>query len=250
MDTDAVVLDCRDHAESDVIITLYGRSTGRLSAIAKGAKKSKKRFVNKLELFTFLNIQFTQKANRSLAFLSEAELHTSFINIRSNPEIYRTASVIREILLVGVRDAEPDENLFRLCLWALHNLNQKEPPQTVLILFLIRFFDLVGYRPDLQACLKCKIPVNQPHNYRFIVSGGGLFCSLCIPQHQEQGVALSHGTIKILQSAQDQPLEKLHRLKFTAQLRQQALNLLHGYARHILQRDIISWRSLTRSNRQ
>ena len=113
METEALVLDCIDHGESDLIVTFFSLDAGRLSAIAKGAKKSKKRFVNKLELFTFLHINYRQKGS-GLAFLSEAELHTSFLNIRQNAALYTVASIIRESVLIGVKDGEPDKKTFRL----------------------------------------------------------------------------------------------------------------------------------------
>ena len=55
-DTEAIVLDCRDHGESDKIVTFFCLDAGRLAGIAKGANRSKRRFVNKLELFSSLQL--------------------------------------------------------------------------------------------------------------------------------------------------------------------------------------------------
>ncbi len=239
--TDAVVLNCIEHGESDVIVTLFCQDIGRLSAIAKGAKKSKKRFVNKLELFSFLHITYQQKANSSLAFLAEADLHTSFLHIRQNLELYSIASAIREFLLIGIRENEPDISIFRLCLWALHNLDQKQPPLTVLSLFLIRFFDYVGYRPDLQNCARCSSQVTNDNRYSFDASSGRIVCSACSP-HLLQKIPLSHGTIKILRSAQDQPIERLHRLKMSGSILSEAISLLQSYGNQLFQRDMASWK--------
>lgn len=230
-----------EHGESDVIVTLFCQNAGRLTAIAKGAKKSKKRFVNKLELFSFLHISYQQKANRSLAFLSEADLHTSFLHIRQDLELYSIASVIREFLLIGVRENEPDLHIFRLSLWALHNLNQKQPPIAILALFLIRFYDYVGYRPDLQACIHCSSLVTTQNRYSFDSSRGSIICSTCNPQIQK-GLPLSQGTIKILRSAQDQPLDRLHRLKISGSILYEAISLLQSYGNQLFQRDIASWK--------
>jgi DNA repair protein RecO (recombination protein O) len=240
-ETDALVLNSTEHGESDVIVTLFCQDVGRLTAIAKGAKKSKKRFVNKLELFSFLHITYQQKANRSLAFFAEAELHTSFLNIRRNLRLYSIASVIREFLLIGVRDNEPDIQIFRLSLWALHNLDQKQPPMTILVLFLIRFFDYVGYRPDLQTCAHCHSPVTTQNRYSFDTSTGRIVCAVCNP-HLQKGFPLSHGTIKMLRSAQDQPLERLHRLKISGSMLDEAISLLQSYGNQLFQRDIVSWK--------
>lgn len=240
-ETDAIVLNCAEHGESDVIVTLFCQDAGRLTAIAKGAKKSKKRFVNKLELFSFLHITYQQKANRSLAFLAEAELHTSFLHIRQDLELYSIASVIREFLLIGVRENEPDLHIFRLSLWALHSIDQKQPPMTVLSLFLIRFFDYVGYRPDLQTCVHCGSLVTVQNRYHFDSTIGSIVCSTCKP-HLHKGLPLSHGTIKMLRSAQDQPLERLHRLKISGSILYEAISLLQSYGNQLFQRDIVSWK--------
>ncbi len=242
-ETEAIVVDCTEHGESDVIITLFCQDVGRLSAIAKGAKKSKRRFVNKLELFSFLHITYQQKANRSLAFLVEADLHTSFLNIRQSFELYSIASVIREFLLIGVRENEPDLHIFRLSLWALHNLDQKQPPLATLSLFLIRFYDYIGYRPDLQNCAGCGSPVTTRNRYSFNTATGRIACSVCNP-HVQKGFSLSHGTIKMLRSAQDLPMERLQRLKISGTLLNEIIALLQSYGNQLFQRDIASWKTV------
>ncbi len=241
METDAIVLDCSDHGESDVIVTLFSQDEGRVTAIAKGAKKSLRRFVNKLELFSFLHIVCTRKAGRSLVFLAEADLHTSFINIRKNLELYTIASVIREFLLVGIREEGPEENIFRLSLWSLHNLDLLQQPRAILSLFLIRFFEHVGYRPDFEICSKCANQVLPERTYSFDPSGGRIICSGC-SGGSTRGIALSHGTIKLLRSAQDLPLERLHRLKISGTILQETHTILNAYGRHLFQRDIVSWK--------
>ena len=240
METEAIVLDCYDYGESDIIITFFSQEKGKITAIAKGAKKSQQRFVNKLELFSFLHIICSTKAGQNLAFLSEADLHTSFINIRYNLGLYTVASVIREFLLTGIKEDEPDEQIFGLSLWALHHINLLQQPDTILTLFLIRFFEYLGYRPNLETCCKCDQQISIDKKYNFSPSEGRLICSGC-NDNSGRGIALSHGTIKILRSAQDLPLERLHRLKISGIMLREALELLHYYGRHLLQREIISW---------
>ncbi len=238
------MLDCFEHGESDVIITFLSRDSGRLSAIAKGAKRSKKRFVNKLELFSFLHITYLTSNNRSLSFLSEAELHTSFLNIRRNFELYSIASIIREFLLLALREGEDENGLFRLSLWALHNIDQNQQPLAVLVLFLTNFYSHIGYRPDFTICNNCNTQISTKRRYSFDTTGGGIICPDCT-NSGNRPVRLSHGTIKMLQSAQTQPLERLHRLKISGKILQEALSLLHDYGRQLFQREIIAWKTLS-----
>lgn len=242
-ETEAVVLDCFEHGESDVILTLLSRDVGKLSAIAKGAKRSKKRFVNKLELFSFLHITYQTSPNRGLSFLSEAELHTSFLNIRRNFGLYTTASIIREFLLITIREGEADDRLFRLTLWALHNIDQQLAPLTTLTLFLTKFYEIIGYQPDFTSCNICNGQTTVNRRYSFDTTAGGLVCPECSNPGQRL-VRLSNGTIKMLRSAQAQPLERLHRLKISGNILRESLSLLHDYGKQLFQREIISWKFL------
>lgn len=243
METEAIVLDCIDHGESDLIVTLFSQDVGRLSAIAKGAKKSKKRFVNKLELFTFLHINFSQKGS-GLAFLSEAELHTSFLNIRHTPLLYTVASTILEFLLIGIKEGEPDKKIFRLTLWALHQLNSGHPAKTVLVLFLVRYYGYVGYRPELKSCIGCDTRATAKVQYKFDYVLGGIVCPGCASHHKQRALAISRGTVMVLLSAQEMPLERLHRLKISGPSLQESMTLLQNYGHQLFQRDIVSWKSV------
>ena len=243
MESDAIVLDTTDHGESDLIITLFSQTSGRLTAIAKGAKRSKKRFVNKLELFNYLHIDYQQKNHQVLAFLNEAEMYTGFPGIRLNLESYTIGSIIREFLLLGVKEGEPDLNIFRLTLWAFHQLDKGEKSPRILVLFLIHYFDYIGYRPDFHHCSSCHQTVAPSRKYRFNSASGQLTCSDCFFDNKG-GRPLSYGTIKLIQTCQDQPLERLHRLKFSGAILSESLQLLHNFARQIFQREIVSWQIL------
>lgn len=244
LEAEAIVLDCQDHGEADLIVTFFCLDIGRVSGIAKGAKRSQRRFVNKLELFSFLHITYSDLANSSLLFIHDAELHASFLNLRKNIALYTTATTIREFILMAMRDGERDENLFRLILWALHNLDLKQPHLSVLALFLVKFYACIGYKPQMHACLSCGAPVLSGLEYRFNYLSGGIVCSVCPSTTHQAGIRLSQGTVKILQSAQDMPLERLHRLKFSGPVLDECLNVLHYYGRHLFQRDISSWNML------
>ena len=247
MESEALVLEVTDHGESDLIVTFFGRADGRFSAIAKGAKRSKKRFVNKLELFTFLHISYTKKTTNSLALLTEAEIYSSFLNLRRNVGLYTAASVIREFMLMGLKDGDVDEKVFQLCLWGLHGLDSGAPPPSVLALFLVRFFDHAGYRPELAQCYNCGTVVLQGRSFAFDSTTGSIICSHCCNRSSSL-LELSHGSLKILSSAQNQPLERLHRLKFSGSILRESLDFLHFYGRYLYQRDISSWRLFEKCN--
>lgn len=235
------MLDCRDHGESDLIVTFFCQHHGRLTGIAKGAKRSKKRFVNKLELFSSLQIRHTTPKNNRLAFIAEAELLDGFMGLRQNISSYTTASVVRELILLATKEIEGDQELYPLLNWILSSLNQKHPPLPSLIFFLIRFFAIIGYSPQLESCLDCgsSMERNAPHSFQ--LRSGGILCSKCNPVSPPGGLKLSQGTLRSLSTALARPLERLHRLQLSPGSQEESLAFLHAYGRQLFQREIVSW---------
>ena len=67
--TPAIVLRTWPFGESDKIVSFLTESHGKLTGIAKGAKRSRKRFVNSLEPFSLVNLRFQDRAHSNLAFI-------------------------------------------------------------------------------------------------------------------------------------------------------------------------------------
>ena len=237
----AIVLDCRDHGESDLIVTFFCQSHGRLTGIAKGAKRSKKRFVNKLEIFSSLRILHSISQNNRLAFIAEADLLNGFLTLRENIFCYTTANVIREFILLATKEVEGDEELYPLLIWAYDSLNSGHAPLPVLILFLIRFYTIIGYSPQLKHCLQCGQQIQEDRSYSFNIAKGGIHCSKCSNKGTVSQLKLSKGTLKTLTAALHQPLTRLHRLQLSNTSQKEALSFLHSYGRQLFQREIISW---------
>ena len=242
-DLPAIVLDCYDHGESDKIVTFFCQGAGRLTGIAKGALRSRKRFVNKLEFFSFLQITYTRRNPTSLALITDAELVNGFITLRSSFPHYQAASIIRELALLATSEKLDDDRLFSLILWALHRLDSQEDQKMVLAFFLVKLYDAIGYRPDLARCQGCGKAYQQKAPATFNAQAGGLICPNCHPVHGG-GWRLAPGTIQMMQSIQQQPLERLARFRMTRVMLQEVLDCLHRYGRHLFQTDIHSWRNV------
>ena len=243
-ETAAIVLDSREHGEADKIITVYTRDSGRITGIAKGASKSKKRFLNKLELFSFLSLSYTANKRSSLAFIADADLHSSFVEIRRKIDLYNAASFIRETLLIATTDGEGDPEIFTLLHWALQSLDLGKSSLDICTVFLLRLFERLGYRPDFNHCCVCNSPFDLHQHYTFNHHSGGLVCRRCEEKVTGSSIDLTAGTIQILRSALNEPIERLHRLKFSRQALNQSLPMLHRYARNLFQRDIHSWKAV------
>ena len=94
----AIILSTRVFGESDKIVRFFTLNSGKLTGIAKGGKKSQKRFMNTLELFNVVNLEYFEKAGAGMVRIDSADLVETNMDIGSSLQ----GHVHRE-LLYGVR---------------------------------------------------------------------------------------------------------------------------------------------------
>ena len=237
----AVVLQVTDHGDADKIVTCYSENLGKLSGIAKGAKRSKKRFVNKLEPFSLLDLSYEESRTSSLMRIDQAELVSAYPTLRNHYNRYTAATLLCEQMLQWTREHDADPDLFSLLRWALTSLEQGQPAFATVILFEIRMLDLLGYKPNLSGCLRCGhlTPARRP--YFFSTSRSGLICKACNRETEHGQVPVSLETARLLHAAQHMAGNKLDRLHFSPDAIRESLTLLRRYDHHLLQREINSW---------
>ncbi|HFQ89968.1 MAG TPA: DNA repair protein RecO [Desulfobulbus sp.] len=242
--TRGIVLSIAPHAESDKLVTFYSPDTGLVTGIAKGAKRSKHRFVNKLEEFTLLSILYRPSRTGGLLFLSEAGLDNAFLSLRSEYPRYTTAMFVAELVLRFTREHDPDPEIFTLLHWALFSLDSGIRPARIAALFQVRLLDLAGYRPQLDGCGRCHTNLSPRQRYSLDPASGSLVCSRCRREANGSRLVLSLQTIRFLQQAQQLELRLLARLQMPARAATETVNVLTTYTRHLLQQDIHSRRFL------
>jgi DNA repair protein RecO (recombination protein O) len=242
----AIILKVTSHGESDKIVTLYSPDLGKITAIAKGAKRSKKRFVNKLEPFTLLHIFYRTPQRGSLFFLSEAELINAYLSLRTSYPRYITAMFINELVQRFCGEHDPDPAVFTLLNWAFDSLKNANPPDKTATLFLLRLLGFCGYQPQLDGCSSCHRPLEQTKSKNFTLypGNGSLVCARCHKIQPDSTLTLSLQTLKFLHSAQQMQLRQLNRLQLPITTTNESLHALHNYSRHLLQQDIHSWNQL------
>ena len=76
--TDGVVLKTVEWSETSLIVTLFTRDFGKISAIAKGARRLKSPFESALDLLSLSSVVFLKKSGESLDLLTEAKLQRRF----------------------------------------------------------------------------------------------------------------------------------------------------------------------------
>ena len=203
--TPAIVLRTWPFGESDKIVSFLTESHGKLTGIAKGAKRSRKRFVNSLEPFSLVNLRFQDRAHSNLAFIVASDLAFGFKHLLTSLEKISFASYLVEITdgLIGERDE--NHLVFRHLKDGLTHLDERSTSLTFLTSFELKLLKLAGYQPLLDSCRRCgRERWDQcPTRWHFSPRDGGILCESCSRLRKEI-FSLSAATLEILTNLQEE----------------------------------------------
>ncbi len=235
--TTAMMLRRVDFGDYDLILTFFTLDRGKISVIAKSAKKSKKRFPGILELFSVSEVVCSR--GRGLPVLQEASLKQPFIRIRSDIKKTAYASYWAELTNVWSEPEESQPLLFHLLYYVLGELDTGNIPEVLSILFQMRFMILSGFFPNLSHCGICGIETEGMKNNRVIfdLARGDLLCEKCVLLSVRDfgsvahpiRVFLSKGTIKQLLWVGNGDLEKAGSVRFSPQSLREGLAFLEAF---------------------
>jgi len=201
--TPAIVLRTRRFGESDKIVSFFTERYGKLTGIAKGALRSRRRFVNSLESFSLVNLAFQDRAQGNLAFLLSADLIHGFGTLTTDLDRISHASYLVEITdgLIGEREENPA--VFQhlkggLCYLAEHGTSLR-----FLTVFELELLRLAGYQPVLDTCKKCHQDRINGAASRWLFSppDGGILCDPCSRSSREV-MPLGATAVEILRALQ------------------------------------------------
>src|SRR4030042_2960955 len=154
--TNAIFIRSHHYGESDKIVTFFTKDFGKLKGIAKGARRSKKRFQNALDLFSHLRLMFFDREGMGLVRAESCDNLHGFPKIREDLKKIFYGNYYLELVneMAGEREAHPEA--FDLLFSFLSDLDMMAPEEERLRMFEIRMLSLFGYRPHLIRCGLCK----------------------------------------------------------------------------------------------
>lgn len=244
----AILIRRVEYGDFDLIITFLTYQHGKMTAIAKSAKRSTKRFSGVLELFSLLDIVVSRSNRKGLPVLTEASFSRPLNHIRGNITKTAYASYWAELVNDTLEEGRSQVTVFELLEYALRTLDSGDIPDEVLsILFQMRLLTLSGLCPNLNFCCTCHSDVADNSQYKINVdlAKGGVVCEHCTPYSSGQR-CLSKGTIKQLQWLNTCELNKAGRIRFSPTAMQESLAFLEAFVPYHLGREPKSLKFLRR----
>ncbi len=244
---DAIVIHAFNYGESDRIVTFFTREFGKLKGIAKGARRSKKRFQNALDLFSHLRLVFFDREGMGLVRAQGCDIVYSFPRIRENLRKIIFGNYFIEMVneMAGEREAHPEA--FDLVLSFLKVLEETDPQEEQLRMFEIRMLSIFGYRPNLKKCAACKRDLEalrETPDVFFSLERGTLLCGGC-SRPGDRLIRLSLGTARLIEEISEAEFSKIYRFRFTPQALSESREILPRFISYQLGKELKSLRALS-----
>ena len=244
----AIMLRRINYGDSDLIISFFTRERGKISVMAKAAKKSVKRFGGILELFSLLDLVCTTGKSRSkMVFLKEAVLKNPYESIRSDILKTAYAGFWAELTNTWLEEGVKQVKLFNLLEQVLNQLDQgPASPEILSILFQLRFSAIAGIVPNLSRCCQCGRSFDDIRQDRLQPDfrQGGFICSKCSTSSDSLVEYLSQGTLKQLQWLLKGNLDKALRIRFAPAAMAQGKRFIERFILFHLGRNLKSYKFL------
>lgn len=223
-----------DFGESDRILHLLLPDAGRVTAIAKGARRSRRRFSGSLDLFQHLRVQIDRRSRGAMARLDQAVLLRSFGALRVDPSRFAVGCYLLELLdrLAPEGGAQADtRRLFDFALASLELLSERPVDGSLRTLLELRALDALGLRPELSRCVRCgAAAVQNGVAALFHVADGGAVCAACGGGGQDC-LRVHAGTLRALEQGMRFEVSQLHRLVLPPGLLSEARLLVSRFER-------------------
>lgn len=174
--SEAIVLRTYPLRESDLLVTLFTRSEGKVKGVARAAKKSKRRFGGALEPLTIVRAYYDDREGQELARLDSCDILQSPLSAEIDYPRVVALEHVAETLDELLPDREANDAIFRLAVAVLYQLRFGSiwMPLTYFQLWMTR---LMGLLPDIAHCTTCGEALHADevsfHSYT-----DGLFCRL------------------------------------------------------------------------
>ncbi|OQB24163.1 MAG: DNA repair protein RecO [Firmicutes bacterium ADurb.Bin182] len=174
----AIVTHYVNYRESDRILTLFSLQSGRADVKAEGCRRPKSRLLTASQPFVYG--EFVLFKSRGKYSLNSCEVRESFYPIRDDYDKFAAGSAMLSLCNEAVQPEEPNEPLFSLLYHSLSFLSYGSiDAQDLMICFLIRYLNIIGFCPSVTKCANCGKDVRTESNIAFSPEAGGALCALC-----------------------------------------------------------------------
>lgn len=150
--TKAIVLHCVKYGESQLIVDLLTRETGRTTVICHLSRQGRGKY--KIQMFqplTLLDCDIDQRPTRNMQRFRDVRFDIPYATICTDPVKASIALFLSEFLIYATRDEQQNETLFDYVEQSFVWLDNKDSHYANFhLVFMMRLTRFIGFYPNLE----------------------------------------------------------------------------------------------------
>jgi len=229
----ALVLRVIDFSETSAVVTLFTREFGKISGIAKGARRPKGPFEHALDLLAQCRIVFLRKSSGALDLLTEAKLERRFRPRGRGLASLYAGYYVAELLLELTHDDDPHPALYDQAVETLARLMAGDAGPATVLRFELAALRMLGHLPSLVVCAECGGEIGPVARASFGLLSGGVLCERC-REGKRNVVSVSRPAIDALASFAEPESEKWTATQLPPAVRGELRGVLNNYLSHVI----------------
>jgi len=182
-----VVIKEVPYKDNDKIITLMTDKLGKISCMAKGAKKTNSALLASCQLLVYS--EFVLYKGTSFYHINSAESIDTFYNLRTDYDKLQKAYELTKVLNSLVVENEDTENILSLYLNSLYVISKDLLKfEYLLSIFKLKMLVLLGYSPNIVSCSNCNKRMLDENNlgYYYSFNTNSILCGDCYNNLKQQ----------------------------------------------------------------
>ncbi|VAX35191.1 hypothetical protein MNBD_UNCLBAC01-1997 [hydrothermal vent metagenome] len=233
--TEGIILKTFDLRETSRIAFVFSKEYGKIKGVLKGIRKDPRKFGSSLDRFSVNDIVYYQYRRSDLHLISQCDMKQFFPDIRLDYKRSMAAGYVLELVDKIMQVEQKNEAVYQLMMDYLNSLEAENDIDKLVYIFQIKILLLSGFRPHIDACVKCGKEVSG--RARFSLKEGGLLCCDC-PTAGSDLTSISQGTVSsMLYIERNQWVSSL-RLGLTQIARRELKYILNNFLVYHLERKI------------
>ena len=192
------------------ILTLLTDKLGKISCIARGAKRSNSPILANCQYIVFS--EFVLYKSKNFYYVNSAETLNTFYNLRIDLDKLTNIFDLTRIINMVTDENQDTESILKLFLNTLYVIDKDiiKDINFVISVFKIKLFELLGFAPRIANCSNCKKDIedmDKTHYYDYV--SNRFLCENCTFGDKKRYIKLSRATIKAIKYVFYSDLKKI-----------------------------------------
>lgn len=200
-----IVLSESNVGDFDKMLTILTPNLGKISCVAKGARRPKSALLAGTQIFSF-GEYLVYKGSQTY-HINSVEPIEVFYNLRIDLDKLQYAVHINKIVQDVTHENQNCYKILQLLLNTLYTISETDKNlDMVLGVFKLRLLCILGFTPQIQECTNCKEKEELAY---FSIKDNGLKCKACGKQ-DTSAIAISQSALNAIKYTVTAPPKKLY----------------------------------------